>query len=240
MCLLDEMQLPHFFKWGNSGRLSRFISVLSKFFEIGCIEPASAIWSWADADIRPSLKRFIFPLCEFSWDWQTHKHIEGLLLEGSVPLNCYVWLLALCLFIAIVKPLACVPHLYKTYTKTFLKGFVRGLWRHDNSSNIIDFFPLRRPYHVLRISVARSPRRPFWLTTLGFWHRETAQCLIAEHWSLWTGNCDVKLITRFVKAQNCKADMYENQINWLIDFTHDTIFALSYGQRYKMTSHMVE
>lgn len=180
--LLDEMQLPQVFKWGNCGELSRFIAVLSnsfclvtRFFEIGCIEPASPIWSWTDAYICLSLKRFIFPLCEFSWDWQTHKHIGGLLLVGSVPLNCYVWLLALCLFITIVKPLACVPHRYKTYTKTFLKGVVRGLWCHDNSSNIIDFFPLRRPYHVLGISVARSPRRPFWLTTLGFWHRGTAQ-----------------------------------------------------------------
>lgn len=152
--------------------------LVTSFFESWCIEQASAVWSRADAYICPSPTRFIFPLCVFSWDRQTCKHEGGLLSEGSVPLNCYVRLLALCLFNSIVKPLACVPHLYKTYTKTFLKGLVGGLWCHDNSSNILDIFPLRRPYHVLRISVERSPRRPCWLTTLGFWNNSVAHCWI--------------------------------------------------------------
>lgn len=57
--------------------------------------------------------------------WAHKTHPGGLLLGRSVPLNCYMWFLAL--FIAIVKaPRLHPPTSYKTYRKTFLKGLARG------------------------------------------------------------------------------------------------------------------
>lgn len=42
------------------------------------------------------------------------------------------------------------PRLFKTYTKTFLKGLVRGPWCHGDGFNNLDFFfsRFRDPYQV--------------------------------------------------------------------------------------------
>lgn len=176
MNITDEMHHLHSFKWDSSeAGLSSFIlsPFCLSFFETSEHQTSllNLVLGWY---LHMSIfeEIYIATLCVLFRLVASQTH-RGLLLGGSVPFNCYMWFLALCLFIAIVKLLACVPHFYKIYTKTILKSLVRGLWCYDNRFNIIDSFPLWRPYHVLCLSVARSPRRPYWLATLRFWHRET-------------------------------------------------------------------
>lgn len=130
-----------------------------------------------------SPKRFIFPFCSFSWDRQTHKHIGGLLLGGSVQLKCCVWLLALCLFITIVKgPCLCLPPpLQNPYKNIFVRlsqGSVMP-WQQLQHYRLL---PASGTISFLHISVAKSPRRPLRQTTLGF-----------QYWLLWTGKlwCEI-------------------------------------------------
>lgn len=87
----------------------------------------------------------------------------GLLLGRLVPLNCYMWFLAL--FITIVKAPSLIlpppsPSLYKTYRKTLLKGLAWGLWCHDNSSNYRWFPAFDTVHRALRTAAEKSPRKP--------------------------------------------------------------------------------
>lgn len=132
MYLLDEMQLPQVFKWGDCGEVSTFISIVTNSF---CL-----VTSFCDCVSNQPLQFGPWPMLTYvhlQRDLYFHsmcslensrltKHIGGLLLGGSVPLNCYVWLLALCLFITIVKaPSLCPPppqNLYKNIFERLSQG----------------------------------------------------------------------------------------------------------------------
>lgn len=97
--------------------------------DISCIEPSSTIWSPGPMlTCVPRQRDLRHHSCAFSWKRQTHKtHWGALLFGGSVPLNCCIWPLALCLFITIVKAphpdCALLPASSKPIQKHFWKAW---------------------------------------------------------------------------------------------------------------------
>lgn len=171
------MQLPRVINCGGHGcvvvfALNDSFCLVTNFL----FESASVICSLADVYIWSSRKRFIFPLsvCLKTADSQNTQ--GDLLLGRSVPPNCYMWFLALCLFITIVKiPSLCPPpqqNLYKNIFEKLSQGAVvpwQQLWQ----------------YRLLPASVTISCLTHLWgkltketsltaLTALGFGPRETA------------------------------------------------------------------
>lgn len=89
-------------------------------FETGCIERVSVVWSQTDTYICPSPKRFIFPLCVFSWDWQTCKHIGGPFIRGiSSPQLLHVAPGSLPIYYHCKAPCLCPPPLQNLYKNIF-------------------------------------------------------------------------------------------------------------------------
>lgn len=127
---------------------------------------------------------YIFPLCALFRLAGLQTHIGGLLLEGSVPLNCYMALLALCLFITIVKALACVPpplqNLYKNISERLSQGSAMP-WQH------------LRHYRLLPASETISCSTQL----CGETTKESLQCWLAMftvgQWQLLMGKCSLDL-----------------------------------------------
>lgn len=160
-------------------------------------------------------------------DSQTHR--GPFMRRISSPQLLHV---ALCLFITIVKALACVPHLNRTYTKTFLKGLVGGLWCHDNSSNIIDFFPASETISCFTHLCGEITKETFMTKHIG---------ILAQRSS--SVDCCWTLI-----AVNRKTVMWEIWHHWSFDWwtngTNDTQYLPSIMGKirdyFTMASHVVE
>ena len=184
-----------------------------------CIASASAIFSRGPMLTCVHCQRDLYIHFVFSWEWQTHKtHSGGFYWADQFPsiVTCGHWLFAYLL--PLQRPSPVSPTSTKPIQKHFWKAWSGVLWCHDNSSNIIDFFPLQRPYHVLRISVARSPRRPHWLTQIRILVQRRSSVTHRRRTVMWN------LIARFVKKKKKKkkkscwkswnTGMFETQINW--------------------------
>lgn len=172
----------------------------------------------ADAHVCPWPKRFIYPLCALLRMADSQNTQGGFYWADQFPsiVTCGHWLFAYLL--PLQKPSPVSPTSTKPIQKHFWKAWSGVLWCHDNSSNIIDFFPLWRPYHVLRISVVRSPRRPYWLTQI----RRTV---------MWN------LIARFVKKHRIEnREKLACLKHGLIDSRSDTDFC---SGLWTETSHLV-
>lgn len=100
-------------------------------------------------------------------DSQTHGGAGGAFMRGSAPLQLLRAALG-----SLPTYYHCKAHrLFPTHPKKkntqkhFLKSLVRGLWCHDNGSYVTGCTTLSKDCHVLRINVAKSPRRPPWVTS---------------------------------------------------------------------------
>lgn len=170
----------------------------------------------------------------FSWEWQTHKtHCFYWADQFPSIVTCSHWLLAYLL--PLQKPSPVSPTSTKPIQKHFWKAWSGVLCCHDNSSNIIDFLTLRRPYHVLRISVARSPRRPYWLTQIRILAERRSSLTHRRRTVMWN------LIARFVKKKKKKHRIQNREKlaclkHGLIDGRSDTDFCPGLWTE---TSHLV-
>lgn len=123
------------------------------------------------------------------------KHIGGLLLGGSVPLNCYVWLLALCLFITIVKaPSLCPPppqNLYKNIFERLSQGPVVP-WQQLQQYRLLLASETRSCFRHLCGKITKETFLTNRIRILA--QRNSSVALPCEQ-----ENFDVKLITRLLK-----------------------------------------
>lgn len=133
--LLDEMQLPRVFKWGNCGESLRFISVVTNSFCLTLVASNQPphFGPSADAYICSSPKRFIFYILYFLLglaDPQTHRgpFIRGIsspqLLRaapGSLPIYYHC-----------KAPCLCPPPLQNLYKNIFERLSLGSVmpWQH--------------------------------------------------------------------------------------------------------------